>query len=483
MSATYPLDLLHPSGPVERTMLLGEHCPRYPMPAGTTRASRDVDLALVAPSPADLRERRWLEHAADEAARSLGEHGLAYVRVPRRLRRAARRELQGAGLVLESPLVHLPNTDAPRYLLPLRTEPWRHALGRLIAARPLSRRVLLTTQALPFGNTILAYAMPAVGIVARRPGADPLTAWVALLGGETRETTDAVVATSWRGPEASVVLHCFAPGEADPWGVAKVAEGSSSEAERLDRVGVTARTAGVRVPRRLANGRLDRRSVVVESVVPGHPVADMLMRSPTSFVEVVTAIAAWLERWNVTTAATESVPRSRLDDEVVARAGDLASLLPGGTSYRSWLAGHCRALEGRDLPLVAVHNDLTMWNVVLDERGSMGVLDWGEAEERGLPLTDFFYAIADAAAACEGYEDRLDAVRSCFLPGGARAAVVMPVQDRVAAALGVAPPVVELCFHACWLRHAQNEQRAGVRGDGSFLDIVRWLARHAASAG
>jgi hypothetical protein len=481
VNATYPVDLLHPSGRIERTLLLGEQCP--PIAAGTARATRDVDLALIAPSISDLGKRHWLEHAAREAARSLGEQGLVYARVPRKRRWTARRELQAAGLVIESSLVHLPGADSPRYLVPLRTDPWRHALSRVVAARPLGRRILLRAQALPLGDRVLFNAMPTVGIVARRPGADPLLAWVARLGGETRETTDAVLATSWRGPEASVVLHCFAPGKAEPWGVAKVADGSSTEAELLDAVGVTARTAGVRVPRRLANGRLNRRSAVVESVVPGSPAAEVLRRSPVRFVELATGIATWLERWNVSTAQAKGASAVRLREELLDRAGELEPLIPGGRAYRSWLAERFTALEGRDLPLVAVHNDLTMWNIVLDEHGSIGVLDWAEAEEHGLPLTDFFYSMADAAAACEDYEDRLDAVRSCFLPDGARAAVVLPMQQRVAAALGLAPPAAELSFHACWLRHAHNEQRAGRVGDDSFLSIVRWLARHAASVG
>ena len=276
------------------------------------------------------------------------------------------------------------------------------------------------------------------------------------------------MATSWRGPEAPVVLHCFASGEAHPWGVAKVAEGSSTEAELLDAVGVTARAAGVRVPRRLASARLARRSVVVESVVPGRPAADVLRRSPVRFVELATGIATWLERWNVSTAEAEGASAGRLREELLDQAGELESLIPGGRAYRSWLAERCTALERRDLPLVAVHNDLTMWNVVLDEHASIGVLDWAEAEERGLPLADFFYSMADAAAACEAYGDRLDAVRSCFWPDGARAAVVLPMQHRVAAALGLTPPAVELSFHGCWLRHAQNEQRAEGAGDDPF---------------
>jgi hypothetical protein len=117
-----------------------------------------------------------------------------------------------------------------------------------------------------------------------------------------------------------------------------------------------------------------------------------------------------------------------------------------------------------------------MWNVVLVNRGGIGVLDWTEAKEAGLPLGDLFYAIADAASACDGYRSRLDAVRACFLSGGSRAGTVVPLRDRLAAVLGLSPEVTELAFHACWLRHAATEQRSTRSESGSFLEAARWLA-------
>ena len=105
------------------------------------------------------------------------------------------------------------------------------------------------------------------------------------------------------------------------------------------------------------------------------------------------------------------------------------------------------------------------------------MLDWAEAEPAGLPLTDFFYAIGDAAAACDGYRDRLEAVRACFVPGGQRADLVAPLQERLRTSLGLSREAAELCFHACWLRHAANEQRRAVPGEQRpFLEIVRWAA-------
>jgi hypothetical protein len=54
------------------------------------------------------------------------------------------------------------------------------------------------------------------------------------------------------------------------------------------------------------------------------------------------------------------------------------------------------------------------------------------------------------------------------------------LRGRLNAALALGPEALELGFHACWLCHAADERRT--RGDGSFLEIVRWLARRAPGA-
>jgi hypothetical protein len=468
VNAISPLELLHPAGRVERVRVLGDCCPAALIPPAAHEVTAGADLALIAPSPDQIRERGWLEQTAGAVARSLSHDGFAYAVVPRAARAQARRRLRAAGLALDDAIAQLPGGDAPRYLVPLRAEPWRHALSEQIGARPRSRLALRALRALPGGESLLVRALPSVGLVARHSGAKPMTDWVAGLGGETRPAAHAVVTTSWRGPAGPAVMRCFAPAEAQPWGVAKVGPSSSAEARALEQVGGGARDAGARVPRLLASGRLGDRPVLVETVVGGHPAARALLRSPRRFAELAGAIAGWLERWN---GRTREIPARPLDTELLDLAGELA--LPD--SYRSWLAERCRGLAGSEPPLVARHNDLTMWNVLVDGQGTIGVLDWAEAEPAGLPLTDFFYAIADAAAACDGYRDRLGAVRACFAPGGQRVDLVAPLEERLRTSLGLSAEAAELCFHACWLHHARNEQRSGE--DGPFREIARWLAR------
>jgi hypothetical protein len=460
------LELLHPTGSVERVLIAGEGCPASLLPHAVERAASDVGLAVIAPAATQLAQRGWLARALADAATALAADGVVYALLPPAVRRTASRRLRASGLELAPALAQL-SPRAARYLVPLRARPWRHMLEQEVGAHPRLRRGLSAVAAAPLGTALLAELLPGAAIVARREPAAPLAAWLERLDGDTRATADVATLTSWRGAAGSVVLFCFANGENRPWGVAKAAPEAHAEARRLDRLGAGARAAGAAVPRPLATGSAGPRQVLVESPVPGPSAARVLMGAPARFPEVAVAVAAWLERWNAATARRATPATGWLEREAAALE------LPA--AYRTWLADRCAALAGTPLPVVAAHHDLTMWNVRLGDDGAFGVLDWAEAEDEALPLADLLYAVADAAAACDGYRDRVAAVRACFEPGGERAAMAAPLVERLTASLAIPPDAAELCFHACWIRHAANERRAGA-AKRPFVEIVRWLA-------
>lgn len=127
------------------------------------------------------------------------------------------------------------------------------------------------------------------------------------------------------------------------------------------------------------------------------------------------------------------------------------------------------------MPFVAAHHDLTTANVLVGD--GLGIVDWDAAEAAALPLTDFFYAAADARAAATGFRDRVGAFGATFGPDGKPAPDVAPLLSRLVAALELDPAVVELCFHACWLRHAANE--VAQSGPGPFMEIAGRVAGEA----
>lgn len=454
------LEPLHPDGRIRRVLVLGSGAPAAVVPRAAQGVDSAVDMAVIAPSPAEARARGWLTRAAGEAVGALAPRGFVYALVPRGRRGLVRRQLQAAGLVCDA-LAQLPDARAARYLVPLRRGPWRYALGRQIEERPWARRALLAC-----GGSLAGVALPAVGIVARRPGDPGPGAWLERLDGTTRPVADLIVTTSWRGPDGALIAICFGPEEERPWGVAKLAPAAGREAEVVARLG---EAGGARVPRLLARGVAGQTPVLVETLVEGTSAANALARDPGRLPELTAAVAGWLERWNGATIA-RAPGAATVQRELLGPAADLAPELPEG--YRDWLAMRVAALGGGDLPLVARHNDLTMWNVRLDAGGPIGVLDWADADEAGLPLTDLFYAVADATAACDGYHDRVGAARRSLEE-------VSFLRERLRAALGLTAEAAELCLHACWLRHARNEARVATGPERPFLEIARWVARRA----
>ena len=128
------------------------------------------------------------------------------------------------------------------------------------------------------------------------------------------------------------------------------------------------------------------------------------------------------------------------------------------------------------VPLVAAHGDLTMWNILLDNRGPLSVVDWEAARESSFPLVDFFYAMTDTVVVARGY-DRTKALKECFAPGGLYGGEVRNLLLKVTRALEIPQSFTDLCLHACLLRHAVNEQRMSEASEAQpFLKAVQWLA-------
>lgn len=273
------------------------------------------------------------------------------------------------------------------------------------------------------------------------------------------------------------VLHCFS-GAARPSTVAKIAltitdVDLADEAGILERLGPSAQSAGAAVPAPVSLDRLHGHTLLSMTVVDGRPAAALLHEDPGRLVDVVERLVGWLERWNCRTRAVRAVELSWLEREVLAPAHALAPFLPGGDGYLAWLERRCAELAGRAVPFVAAHNDLSVWNVLLDGRGGLAIVDWETARDEDLPLVDFFYLVTEAVAAVGGYADWCVAFEACFAPGGRYEPWVAGMQARLADSLGVPAPAIELCLHACWIRRVARH-----RALQPFLPIVAWLASH-----
>jgi hypothetical protein len=478
-SAAAPLrvvELMHPDGEARAEAAIGARAARFGA-APRADSGRAPDLLWLAPGAGECRTRGWLADAAARVERELAADGIAYVLPPRGWRGAMAARLRRAGFRVEPPVAHLAGGGVERWLVPLRRGEVKLLLRSVLPLPAAMRRLAAAAARAPGWSRVAAEAWPTVGFVARRPGSRAPWSWLGAIGGEGVGPDGVVAVRGWRGADDSVLLHLLAAG-GEHAAVAKVARAGAAadEAEILARLGGAAEAAGARVPRVLGSGGAAGRRVTTLGVVPGRRAVEEVGSSEAGARRVLLRVAEWLEAWNRATVRTEPLGADELEREVLAPLRLLAPLLADGGAYAARVRSLCARVEGRPLPRVAAHGDLTLHNLLLDG-ATLGVVDWEAARADGWPLTDLEYAATDAAAAAGGYLDRPRAWAECFRPGGAFAAELAGRRARLADALGIPPPFAELCRHACWLHHAASEHRSAGEASGRpFLGVLRAVA-------
>ncbi len=445
-----PIELLLPDGHARAGLVLGNACPSVLTPSTLAGAGDDpVDLVVVAPTRDERRDAAWVAGAARTAVSRLSPTGLVYV-LPARAR-SLRGALEAAGLQVAASMLHIPDLSSSRHIVPIGTAAERYVLSGGLELSELKRRAA----SLATRSARLAELGP-TGTILRRDPATPLSAWMFSL--DQPQALGSVWITSRRASSGGSLVHRFVEGRGKPDAVAKVSPRAADELRGLVEVAPSAARAGVRVPQVLWSGGLGPAEAVVQSALPGTSAARLVERGRLDPRDLLSRTSGWLERWARAEARRRTLEHADLDRLVVSPARRLC----GGTpAFVDYLGGLCAQAVGASCAFVPCHGDLTLANILVAAGHDPAVLDWEEASADGLPLTDFFYTAADAVAAADGYADRASAVRTCFSADGERTLFVRQLLDGLAATLGLEAVVQEVCFHACWLHHASNEDLRG----------------------
>lgn len=431
--------------------------------------------------PVTAAERRpWvsLKQALIEAAARMNAHGVLYVIAPGSSRWRIARFLRKRGLSNATPVLHLGSGDA-RFYVPLT----HRSLGFALRTWPLSRRWRYVERLLkyvPGSSILLRRTLPNLGFASYDAGGEPF-GW--LLSRVTQsKNSEAIVATSWRGVRGATVLFAFADDDSTPSLVAKLVARSSKAALRheagiLQSLSQEVKRAGARVPEVIEFSDDRDGGSLFMSGLPGQPASILLRERPSALPNVVGQLSGWLARWHAATLSQFEFTTARCEQLILAPARLLAPELDRADAYVEWLTKACGRLIGRAVPFVCAHNDLTMSNVLIDEKAPLGIVDWEEARVDGLPLADFWYSACDAVLAASS-RDRISAFSECFPSSATRSGLIQSYERELASIIGPAPPEwIELCFHACWIHHAVNERARKTSEDRSFLAIVNRLSQ------
>jgi hypothetical protein len=431
-----------------------------------------VDVVVIAPRQDELSQN-WLLVALATATDRMAEDAIVVVIVPRGWRRAVERAFAAADLVLASALITVPAWPGTGHFMPIGA-PLRDCGRRFLGMGAFSARAAGIAGRLGVVRRLMRHHCAGCALVAtRRTGAEPC-AWLAAIDDGPRAL--AAVSGPTRADARTALVLRYPVNESVPDLAVKVALSDGGRARldrertRLTKLGPGAARAGAEIPivKRGGPGWL-----LSTGFVRGIPAANVLERRPAQVERVGRALVTWLTEWNRATASVAIATCDLLNRLVLEAAARVAQTDPRLGEYRHLIGDLALRMQGQPIVLVAVHNDLTMANV-LDRARQIGIIDWEVADSAGLPTTDLWYALADGAARA-GRISHADAVEALVVGGGRIPDWFGGAPTELSVALAVPPDERILAFHACWLHHAANELARGER-DGRFLAVVRAVA-------
>ena len=376
--------------------------------------------------------------------------------------------LRAAGLATRR-LLARPRREDPAILLPLdqrrpteyAIDAWSFADRRWKRARRGVARVLV-----PRGWSVL----PQVLTAAARSSAPPYL--VAAARDHGVPTDVGWVLTLGQGDDLSRnAFHLFPRGSGVPSWVLKFARvaGYGEPFDRDERgLAAAARAGGIvaaRAPRLLARLRVDGIEASLETAAVGRRLREILVEpgGRERKLRLIELIAAWIVELG---RATRQPPAAVGEELARLRADVLPRYASLGVEDQL-----LRAVG--DLPGVLQHNDLGSWNVVVDG-DEFVVLDWESARERGLPLWDTVYFLADALALLDGAtigSRRHEHTARLFRGELPSSALLSRLVLGAVEAFGIPPDAVGPVVALCWMHHAQSPVHRAVR-----------LERHASGA-
>jgi hypothetical protein len=111
---------------------------------------------------------------------------------------------------------------------------------------------------------------------------------------------------------------------------------------------------------------------------------------------------------------------------------------------------------------VCEHRDFSPWNVLLDSKGELVVLDWESAELHGLPCLDLVYFLTFLSFFIDGAMDSglyLDSFRSQLDPDSFTGRVVEECQQRYINSVGLDRAVLPPLRLFAWTFHSLSEYK------------------------
>lgn len=211
------------------------------------------------------------------------------------------------------------------------------------------------------------------------------------------------------------------------------------------------------IPKVIAYEDWKNNRLLVQNALTGRIMRPTLVRRQEKLC--IDAVFSWLVELNVVTYSSHRDKYDCFVQAVKKSLDDLESAF-SQTSDGKKLIQQTRdlvaPLQGKNIPSVFEHGDLSSPNIIIRSNHKSSVVDWELAEPRGLPAVDLFFFLTYVAFArqkARRYQDYLGAFQTTFFGKNAWA---RPYITHYSEKLKLSHEVLNPLFILCWCRYVGN---------------------------
>lgn len=235
------------------------------------------------------------------------------------------------------------------------------------------------------------------------------------------------------------------------------------------------------IPRIVAYEDYHAHRLLIETAVPGQPMSPAVVRrQPEGCIAAGLAWLLDLQRLPVDTRAPNKNDwYERLVEQPLQQCKNILPPNTGAERLFEQTLALLQPFRRQELPLVLEHGDFSSPNILRDENGRVGVVDWELAEPEGLPVADLFFFLTYIAFARQGARknpEYLKAFQQTFFgPQAWARSYVRRYGERFKLSSEILAPF----FVATWGRYVAGLvlrlQESNETGEKAGAETVKWL--------
>ncbi|GEM_PF-648454 len=283
-----------------------------------------------------------------------------------------------------------------------------------------------------------------------------------------------------------VIVFVLAAGRTEPVLVVKLPR-LPGDNDRLDREVANLHVANraraeddASIPRVIAYEDFHQHRLLIETAVPGRPMSPAIVRmQPELCTE---APASWLLNLHLASAIRGAKHEDWFERLVENPLQQLKKMLPVSADDGRLIDQTLAMLypfRDSEVPLVMEHGDFSAPNILQDENGRAGVVDWELAEPQGLPAADLFFFLTYIAFARQNARKNADYLKAFQQAFFGPKAWACPYVARYRERLNLAPELMAPLFVATWGRYVAGLvvrlQESNEAGGRVRDETVKWL--------